>query len=734
MTLLSPRHIRALATGLALTSLLLLAYAGVRLVELELAQRINTRLATVEGIQVRVAGVRWRPLLGVDLAGVEISRPGEVWARASTVELGLSPEAALAGELKLRRVHLRGLEARWLGAPEVLLVDDDAQVPPPVPADEEPALEDPEVEPAPTPAPAPPPAEVVLGDATPPPPEGVRLAKTLQALVSLEARADATLTAALQRLAPHRVEPLDVVLDDVSIWLTDEAPLLRSDLHLLVSDAGLDLSGVAEVGDGGLDWSSRLVPGEAWSLNTRLAEINLPNPVIALLRSKVPGLWRVSAWPSLSGALTASGRLGGDVTFTADVTADGLGVVEPRVASVPIVPVTVRAGLAGTLRLLGGEVILDRGDLDINGLPVSVVGRGVFVGRERPFDVLMKVEQVPWQVVLEAIPRIVVPVVADFRLGEALDLRVHLAGLLDTPEAWKVDVGGELRPPTVLAGRIPQGVPGYPLDGFEYTPLNPAMATRGFTLGRDHPGWVTVDYVVPYCIDSILLAEDSGFYQHGGFDVEALKGALSENLQEGRTVRGGSTISQQLAKNLYLSGERTLARKLQEALLTLELESRLTKRQILETYINVIEWGPGIYGIGRAAGHFFGRTVDQLSVKQCAYLASIIPGPRKYYLYYLRGSLTERWAQQVGQLVDKLWEYDRITMLQYVRAVSEEVVFRQAEGAGGGGGVRAEGTGPAATGGGAPGAQEPGQAAPAPTEKSRGKRLRGGRASRKAVP
>ncbi len=151
------------------------------------------------------------------------------------------------------------------------------------------------------------------------------------------------------------------------------------------------------------------------------------------------------------------------------------------------------------------------------------------------------------------------------------------------------------------------------------------------TIGPDSPDWVPLDAVPPYFIDCLLASEDVTFFQHHGFSVTAIRDALITDLTQHKVVRGASTITQQLAKNLFLSKSRSMARKLQEAVLTWYLESTLTKQRILELYLNIIEWGPYIYGLKQAALHYFGKDVPDLDLAESAFLVAIIPNPVQWH-------------------------------------------------------------------------------------------------------
>ncbi|HXU08986.1 MAG TPA: monofunctional biosynthetic peptidoglycan transglycosylase [Blastocatellia bacterium] len=139
--------------------------------------------------------------------------------------------------------------------------------------------------------------------------------------------------------------------------------------------------------------------------------------------------------------------------------------------------------------------------------------------------------------------------------------------------------------------------------------------------------WVPYDRISRNLTKAVLAGEDSRFFDHGGFDWEEMQKALEKDWNEGRFSRGASTISQQLAKNLFLSTSKNPFRKLHEAVITKEMEWILGKRRILEIYLNVIEWGDGVYGAEAAARTYFNTSAAALSADQAAFLSAIIPSP-----------------------------------------------------------------------------------------------------------
>jgi monofunctional biosynthetic peptidoglycan transglycosylase len=149
--------------------------------------------------------------------------------------------------------------------------------------------------------------------------------------------------------------------------------------------------------------------------------------------------------------------------------------------------------------------------------------------------------------------------------------------------------------------------------------------------GEGSAEWTALRNIAAPMRHAIIAAEDIRFSDHPGYDMEAIRDALQANKEAGKVIRGGSSLSQQLAKNLYLDGQRTLIRKIRELLLAVELDETLGKGRILELYLNVVEWGPGIHGISAASERYFMRRPSQLDPNEAAFLAAILPSPQRFY-------------------------------------------------------------------------------------------------------
>ena len=177
--------------------------------------------------------------------------------------------------------------------------------------------------------------------------------------------------------------------------------------------------------------------------------------------------------------------------------------------------------------------------------------------------------------------------------------------------------------------------------------------------------YVPLSAVSRHLKNAVIISEDAGFYGHSGFDIDEIKNSFDKNLKVGEFARGGSTISQQLAKNTFLSGEKTIARKLREAIVTIQIEDKLSKNQILEKYLNVVEFGPNIYGVKAAAKHYFSKMPADLTPLEAAFLAMLLPNPKKYSISFTKKKLTSFARKGVLRTLAKLHSVHRISGSEY---------------------------------------------------------------------
>jgi monofunctional biosynthetic peptidoglycan transglycosylase len=188
--------------------------------------------------------------------------------------------------------------------------------------------------------------------------------------------------------------------------------------------------------------------------------------------------------------------------------------------------------------------------------------------------------------------------------------------------------------------------------------------------------WSSYGSISPHLRNAVLVAEDGAFFQHSGYDVNELKEAVKKDWKEGRFARGASTITQQLAKNLYLSTSKNPLRKIREFIIAQQLEKNLGKQRIFEIYLNVIEWGDGVYGIGAASQYYFGKSPGALTPEEATTLAGMIPSPRSYNP---SKGMTSYLEKRKNDLLHRLVLYHYLTPEEADEAMKRKVVFGKAE-------------------------------------------------------
>ncbi len=176
---------------------------------------------------------------------------------------------------------------------------------------------------------------------------------------------------------------------------------------------------------------------------------------------------------------------------------------------------------------------------------------------------------------------------------------------------------------------------------------------------------------------AVLTTEDGAFFHHHGFNTWAIRASLVANLKAGRFVRGASTITMQLAKNLFLSRQKTLARKLEELILADYLERTFHKDEMMELYLNVIEFGPDLYGVRAAAQHYFGRRPAELNLAECLFLSSLLPRPREYHKMYEKGEVAPWLVSNIHQLMEVAHKNARISDKELEEAKAEVIVLHR---------------------------------------------------------
>jgi len=214
----------------------------------------------------------------------------------------------------------------------------------------------------------------------------------------------------------------------------------------------------------------------------------------------------------------------------------------------------------------------------------------------------------------------------------------------------------------------------YPVVHY-HGPKQPATITLQKARPED---WTSLSEVSKLAVGAILVSEDWAFYQHKGYDPNQIKVAIKEDWEEGRFARGASTITQQVVRNVFLDKDKNLWRKLKELLLAVQIEEKVGKKKILETYLNVAEWGEGIFGIRAASKFYFSKPPSELTAKEGAFLAMLLPSPKRYSQSFRARKLTDYASETVNDILSKMVEAHYLTEYEQALEAAKRFSFENA--------------------------------------------------------
>ena len=339
----------------------------------------------------------------------------------------------------------------------------------------------------------------------------------------------------------------------------------------------------------------------------------------------------------------------------------------PLIADELIVFEDVEVGLPLTVDLEGGAVSLVGGTIGVADLtPLEVNGRLVEAGEETyAFEVGLEGSGIDARAMSQQLPRELTGVVGDSEIDGKFGLAFEARGHSAYPESFvlTVDLFGDVE----VVEDVAWGERGTS-DRGEVMLIDPDDSSGHLTAqGR----WVELEDLPEHIAASVLAAEDTSFFEHDGLDWHGIEMAMEENIDRGKLVRGGSTITQQVAKNLYLTHDQTVARKLQEAFLTWRVEETLSKEEILELYLNVVEWGPEIQGLFAASHYFFDTDPENLSPVEMVMLSSILPNPIRFGGAIQEGYLPSSREDKMRRVLENLRFLDELSWDEYQTAVSQ---------------------------------------------------------------
>jgi monofunctional biosynthetic peptidoglycan transglycosylase len=344
-------------------------------------------------------------------------------------------------------------------------------------------------------------------------------------------------------------------------------------------------------------------------------------------------------------------------------------VTAPWLSDQPLTGLNLRLTSDALVDLDAQTLSITDGTLTLGDLPLRLSGHIQRLTRRHvQMDLRFEGQDLPSEALLPSLPRGFAPALDGYALQGPFSLSLDL--FLNTQHPDQMTLHPSLRMSAVKV--------------LKHSPLAniPALATSDFTIqvntasppltiGPRLPTWTPLAAVPDTLQRALLAAEDSRFFQHRGFDLKAIQSSLTANLEAGHIVRGGSTLTQQLAKNLFLSQHKTVARKLQETFLTWQLEQHLSKRRILELYLNMVHWGPGVYGVTAAARHYFNLKPSQLSLRESIFLAAILPNPNRFGQHYAQGFIQADRLQKMQNILAALHHAHFISTedLQHHRAL-----------------------------------------------------------------
>ncbi|HRE92442.1 MAG TPA: biosynthetic peptidoglycan transglycosylase, partial [Myxococcota bacterium] len=358
-----------------------------------------------------------------------------------------------------------------------------------------------------------------------------------------------------------------------------------------------------------------------------------------------------------------------------DLTVEGVTFDHPSVASAPIPDIHAR--IEGRLIFDATAQELSVRDLVVRSGQLAVTGELDLVsafGAPR-IRLSLDLPETALSDVVAGIPVGLIPLLSGLRMDGRLAWQLSID--LDTTDPAAVKV--ESRPNATgvrvlsLGDRLDlsalRTAHTYTIRLFDGTP-----GTR--VVGPATASWVPLSQITPYLPLALTTTEDGTFYTNDGISTFAMRESIATNLERGSFVRGASTITQQLVKNLFLGGDKTVSRKLQEVFIAWQLAQLLSKDEIMALYLNTIEFGPGIYGIGDASWHWFGKRPLDLTLAEAVFLASIVPGPRRYYTFYEQGGITPRWVSYLEALMKVMVERKKITAEELAMNLPVQVRFR----------------------------------------------------------
>ena len=292
----------------------------------------------------------------------------------------------------------------------------------------------------------------------------------------------------------------------------------------------------------------------------------------------------------------------------------------------------------------------------------------------------LTVPPLPCADAVAAFPPALVPNLRQLTLGGTVDGRLRVFvdfAKLATEDATltgRINLDGcrvLAAPPSLRATRL--------LHDFAFTAVEPGGQRVTVEVAADNEWTRPLEEISQHMVSAVLTTEDGAFWRHHGFITSEFATALSQNLRAGKFKYGASSITMQIVKNVFFERKKTLSRKLEELFFTWYVEQVVPKPRLMEIYLNIIELGPEIYGVPRAAQHFFNKNPLDLTVRESVFLASLLPSPKRRYAFYCNQAVPDWWNRALDRLLAIMRKRNRITQEEYDAAMAETITFDPVE-------------------------------------------------------
>lgn len=430
-----------------------------------------------------------------------------------------------------------------------------------------------------------------------------------------------------------------------------------------------------------LDLHGMLAGGQSWTLTGSLDRASGSLDVLVAAQDISPG--------QLPGARTLplrpdEGKVSGRVSIRGsrkkvrlegELKLESVLVEHQKLALAPVVISNTFQG--------GASIDVDRRELVVEASisplegrdwTVDIEGRYLHAAdpRQRELKLELEVPTAECQRLLEGVPPGLLPALEGFELSGTTYASLEVFVKMDDPDATVLEGGLDLDacklekvPKTVASMKGP----------FSHVVRMTTGRTVSRLLGRGALYYTPYDRIPKSLPGAVLSTEDGGFWHHDGFLDSQFEASLRRNVELGEFRRGASTITMQMVKNVLLTQEKTISRKLQELFLTWVVEETLDKQRIMEIYLNVVEFGPGIYGVGEAASHYFGKTPLELTSLESAFLATLLPRPVERHEMWCRGELTEKYDRYIKRVHRRMLRLGRISQAEHDAALAAPFEF-----------------------------------------------------------